>query len=223
MKRAYVAALVFILAVGVAVVVLLISSPIGEDSRTANAIQAAAVSVALAAAVIAIGAADPSPKEAKASIEVYIPDKDSITHGKANLSRELTMAFEHLPDPFMSYRVYFRIENESGFTLAAPALTFRLPLERRHLHSIASTQIATFNSNLFNSREDMRELQFANTQILSNSNLPYWNDGEQIEIWIRMTLEPKDFKSFDVGISLNAENASGFSTNVKISASSRQP
>jgi hypothetical protein len=158
-----------------------------------------------------------------ANIEVYIPDDDSIKHGKANLSEDLAIAFEHLPDPFTSYRVHFRIKNVSGFTLVAPALTFRLPLEKRHLHSVSSSQVATFNSNLFNARDDMRILQFGNTQVLSNSNLPYWNDGEEIVIWIRMTLEPREFDPFDVGFSLNAENASGYSTRVKISPPSRVP
>ena len=219
MKPGYVVALVVVLLLGIWLILLLISSPLGNDPRTGNAIQVAAVFVALAAAIIALGAADQRQREVRADVQAYVPIEGAISHGKANLTDKLEEAFSHLPDPFTSYKVHFRITNKSGFELVAPTVTFRLPLDRRHLHMLGSTQIATFNSNLFSSQDEIRILEFGDTQVLSNNNLPYWNDGEEITIWIRMSLEPMEFHPFEVGLSVNAQNASGFITSIRISPS----
>jgi len=109
--------------------------------------------------------------------------------------------------------------NKSGFTLNKPTLTFRVPLRRKHPHRGEKEQIwsrRSFNSNLYNSTQELRIFEFADTSILSNSNLPYWNSGEEITIWIRMVLDDSELKPFDVEVSVNCENADGITEKVKI-------
>ena len=69
---------------------------------------------------------------------------------------------------------------------------------------------------LYNSTKELRIFEFADTSILSNSNLPYWNSGEEITIWIRMVLDDSKLEPFDVEVSVNCENAEGFTKRIKI-------
>lgn len=59
-------------------------------------------------------------------------------------------------------------------------------------------------------------LEFGDTCILSNSNLPYWNDKGDIMIWIKMALNDEDLKPFNVDVFINCENADGFTKPIKI-------
>ena len=52
--------------------------------------------------------------------------------------------------------------------------------------------------------------------MLSVSSLPYWNDGDEITIWIRMLLDDGRLEPFTVKISLNAENAEGVTESLSI-------
>ena len=51
----------------------------------------------------------------------------------------------------------------------------------------------------------------------SNSNVPYWNEKEELTIWIRMALGEADFAPFEVTISINCQNAEGITKKVEIS------
>jgi len=95
-------------------------------------------------------------------------------------------------DPVISWQIHFNITNESGFTLEKPVVTFRIPTHKKHPHRSREDRLwsrRTFNSNLYNSREELRTLEFADTSLISNSNLAYGNPDEEIALWIRMVLD----------------------------------
>jgi hypothetical protein len=100
----------------------------------------------------------------------------------------------------------------SGFTWKHPTLTFRIPISNLHPKDDYSGQ--AFNSNIYNSSEEFRQLQFQDTLVLSNSNLPYWNDKDNITFWIRMAMH-KDL-SPSIVVSVNCDNAEGVNQEVKI-------
>jgi hypothetical protein len=99
-------------------------------------------------------------------------------------------------------------------------VTFRLPPAKQHPHEENGKYLrCTFNSNLYNSQDELRILEMANTWILSNSNLPYWNNDEDLIIWIRMALNENEAQSFDVEVSVNCDNADGMTKKVQINPS----
>ena len=183
-------------------------TPLGEDFRLANLIQSIGIFIALVTAVIALSIADPRKKSVKVNIELSTSKLGE--HYKKDLLPDIRSAYQEFPDPIKSYRVEFKITNNSGFTLKKPTLTFRLPIQKQHPFEGR----LTFNSNLFNSQEEIRLLEFADTRILSNSNLPYWNNKDDMTIWIRMFFG--HMESFIVEVSVNCENAEGVTERVKI-------
>jgi len=183
-------------------------TPLGGDTRLTSLIQSISVFIALTTAIIALSVADPRKKSIKVNIELSTNKLGE--HYKKDLLPDLISVYQEFPDPIKSYRVEFKITNNSGFTLRKPTLTFRLPIQKQHPFEGR----LTFNSNLFNSKEEVRLLEFADTRILSNSNLPYWNNKDDMTIWIRMFfghMEP-----FVVEVSINCENAEGITERVKI-------
>jgi hypothetical protein len=171
MKARYIVALAIIILATILFEYLMLAHPMADSPKLGNAIQAAAVFVALLAAIAAIAASDPKPKQVNVGIEPYISTGEAATHSKTELPDSLISAFARLQDTSQSYRVHFRLTNHSGFTPVAPTLTLGLPIDRRHPHRVDGHFVATFNSNLFNSQESLRVLEFGGTQILSNSNL----------------------------------------------------
>lgn len=221
MKTKYLVIIGVLIIVAVVFELLVFFSPLGEYFRLENAIQSAGIFVALLVAVIALSAADPKKKRIRAKIEHFLDKNDQETiyeHSKADLSNDLKKAYQHFPDPIKSYRVQFKVTNTSGFTWKKPTLTFRLPLEKGHPPTEGNKPYSkrTFNSNLFNSQRELRLLEFADTYILSNSNLPYWNDQDDITIWIRMVLDDGKLEPFIVEVSVNCENADGVRNKVEI-------
>jgi hypothetical protein len=193
-----------------------IISPLGSDTRIGNAIQSAAVFVALLAAIIALSVADPKANKIKVIIEQDIDPKNVGRYYKAELPNDLQNKYEDLSDPITSHRVQFKITNTSGFTLKKPTLTFKLPLDKQHPHKVGEHYILSFNSNLFNSQSELRLLEFADNRVLSNSNLPFWNNDDNISIWIRMLLNDGKLEPFMVDVSVNCENAEGVTKSVQI-------
>ncbi|MCQ4574689.1 MAG: hypothetical protein NOU37_05525, partial [Candidatus Brocadiales bacterium] len=51
--------------------------------------------------------------------------------------------------------------------------------------------------------------QYEDTYVLSNTLLPYLNDGQELPIWIRMCLLKEDEKPRKIYIDLNCDNAEG--------------
>ena len=210
----------FLFLVAVVFVYLIVSTPLGECSNIEKAIQSAGIFVALLAAVIALSATDPKIRSVKVNI-VQSVDKAEANIGKYHknkLCEELKKIYQNFPDPIKSHKVQFKMTNVSGFTLKKPTLTFRLPLEKQHPDELG--QFRTFNSNLFSSQRELSLLEFADTCILSNSNLPYWNDQDDITIWIRMLLDDEKLEPFIVEVSINCENAEGITNELKINPKS---
>jgi len=218
MKTKYLIIVIFLILVAVGFELLVLFSPLGEFSRLEKAIQSAGIFVALLAAVIALSAADPKRRSVSVKIEASV-DKGNIGfYPKNELSEDLRKIYKSFHDPVKSNRVQFHMTNISGFALNRPTLTFRLPLEKQHPHKVGETYSArTFNSNLYNSQRDLRLLEFGDTRILSNSNLPYWNNQEEITIWVRMVLDDGKLEPFIVEVSVNCENADGVTNKIKIS------
>jgi hypothetical protein len=191
---------------------------LGEHPNLANAIQAAAIFIALFAAIIALSTANPKKKIVKVTIEHSI-DKMKVEEClKKDLSTELKEVYKDFPDPIRSHQVHFEVSNSSGFSLKRPTLTFKLPLGREHPETKGRSPYTrrTFHSNLFYSRSELRVLDFADTRIISNSNLPYWNDNDKTTIWIRMVLDDGKLEPFNIEVSVNCENAEGVTKKISI-------
>lgn len=216
MKTQYVIIMIVLLLAAVAFELLVFISPLGGDTRLGDAIEGVGVFVALLAVVTALSAVDPKAKPVQVTIEPSVDENHVLTHPKRELPPDLTKPYDNLPDPVKSRRVRFKITNVSGFTLEKPVLTFRLPLQKQHPHKQGQNYGLTFRSNLFNSQRELRLLEFADTRILSNSNLPYWNHGDDITIWIRMVLDAGGLEPFIVEVSVNSENTSGITKRVEI-------
>ena len=212
----------YIITIGVLILLAIIFeyyvifSQFGSDNRIGNAIQSAAVFVALVAALIALSAAAPKVKKVEVRIEQSIDTNNVGSYPKSDLPSDLQTKYKAFPDPITSHRVQFKITNTSGFTLKKPTLMFRLPLEKQHPYKAGRDYVLSFNSNLFNSQSELRLLEFADTRLLSNSNLPFWNNEDDITIWIRMLLNDGKLAPFMVEISVNCENAEGVTKRVRI-------
>jgi len=58
--------------------------------------------------------------------------------------------------------------------------------------------------------------EFADTRIFSNSNLPYWNNKDELTFWVRMIIQNNFSESFDINTSINSDNAEGITKKVTI-------
>lgn len=216
MKTKYIIIVAILILMAIAFEYYVIATPLGSDNRIGNVIQSVAVFVALLSATIALSATDPKAKKVKVTIEQKIDLKKIGYYRKAELPNDFQTKYEGFPDPIESHRVQFKITNTSGFTLKKPILTFKLPLEKQHPHKVRGQYVLTFNSNLFNSQTELRLLEFADTRLLSNSNLPFWNKDDNITIWIRMVLNDGIMEPFIVDVSVNCENAEGVTKPVRV-------
>jgi hypothetical protein len=220
MKTIYKAILVTLIVLAVIFVILIYTLSLGQSSSLENVIQGLGIFVALAAAIIALAGADPKNKQIKATVEI-LSISDKAEYHKNDLPNEIKNYFASLPEVFESHRIHIKITNTSDFTIEKPVLAFRLPIEKQHPHKANGTHFLSFNSNLFNSQSEFRMLEFANTRILSNNNLPYWNPLDEVIIWIRMVLDNKDSQPFNIDISLNGENADGLTQKIKLDPSTK--
>jgi len=219
MKNGYKTILYILFIVVVFLIVLSYFSLLGCDSQAARLIQILSTLVVAFTAMIALSATDPKKDTVKIKIEPSFAQKTE--HRKDEMSDELKHHYEDFPDPVESYRVQFKIDNISGFTLIKPNFAFRVPLNRKHPHRLEGEKLwsrLSFNSNLYNSTQELFMLEFADTCIISNSNLPYWNEKETITLWIRMIPYDKTGKAapYNVEVSVNCENAEGVTQTIKI-------
>ncbi len=217
MKTRYIVSLIGLAVLFAVFLASLAWGPLGSYTWLSSAMQGTAVFVALTASVIALHASDRKLRYAKGTITVSLDPDERRVHKKSQIHRSIENGFASHPDTFTDDRVQFHIRNNSGFTLRDPTLTFRLPLDRQHPHRHTDGNwVVTFNSNLYNSQEDLRILQFGDTAVISNRNLPYWNKDEHFTIWIRMVLDYPNEEPFDISVSLNSENAEGTTVSVPV-------
>jgi len=209
MKRKYIITIGVLIILATVLAYFLIFSQGASDTKISNVIQSVSVFIALIIAVIAMSIADPKVKKANVEVEQSVDENNVNLYVKSDLPSDLQLKYESFPDPITSHRVQFKITNISGFTLKKPTLTFRLPIEKQHPHRVGRSYTLTFNSNIHNPQSEFRLLEFADFCMLSSSNLSYWNNGDEITIWIRMLLNDGQLEPFIVEISLNSENAEG--------------
>lgn len=192
---------------------VIMNTSLGDNERLSKGIAALGSFIALIAAVIALSNADPKKLFIKFKISSIIDETEPwAEYRKEKLSNELKEFFKEAPDPFYSFKVNFKITNTSGITWKHPTITFRLPISNEHPRDDYSG--LAFNSNMYNSTVEVRFLQFEDTLLLSNSNLPYWNNEDSAVFWVRMVI----YKDVDLDVSVNCDNAEGVTKKVKVSA-----
>jgi len=219
-------------------------SPLGRIAKNASIFVPSLA--ALLAAIIALSTTHPPEDKVKVHIcEPYIDktfsrwkvryhDKawtedqgqskpDANEHVKEiNFTKDQKDFYEKCPQPIRSYVVHFRMTNKSGFCLNRPVVTLWVPVEKQTPLEKRGGQDALFEirSNLYNSGADLKVLAMAQEVMVSNSNLPYWPDEKDMTIWIRMVIKNRRRKSdkdeFDVQVSVNCENADGFTDTIHI-------
>ncbi len=218
MKIKYLIIIIILILTAVGFEILLFCSPLGQNPRLEKAIQSVGIFTALLAAIIALSSVDPKKKKIEVATAPLYIEKES-TYEKERITDDLKVWYKDFPDPIRSHQVHFKITNKSDQTLTRPTLTFRIPVDKKHPNKLPKEKTwsrCSFNSNLYNSTQELRIFEFADTSILSNSNLPYWNSEEEITIWIRMVLDDGKLEPFDVEVSVNCENAEGFTKRIKI-------
>ena len=172
---------------------------------------------ALATGVIALGVADKPLRFVKFTVKTEVDPQNIEEYNPADLPDELKRGSDN--NLFHSYRVYFKIKNQSGFTLKRPVITFRLPTDLTPPHKTNDDKwILSYRSNLYNVQVDLRSFQYEDTIVLSNTIVPYLNDDQEHPIWIRMCLLKDDTKCRSVHIDVNCDNAEGATEEVKIIA-----
>jgi len=228
-KRGYII-IVVVLAVLLLFLISYLSfiATLDTDTIFSQSIQIFIGFAAILSAIIALAISDKKDKPINFSLYSYALSRDNIKeHRKSDLVEALKKNFEKFPDIFQSHQVYFKITNKSGFTLKKPTITLRVP--QKYMHPNDNGNGLDIRSNLFNSLLTNQILKFADTIVLSNSNLNYLNDNEMIKIWIQVCLPIDDNKEVKFRVALNADNAGGKTFNVKcnkselLSASENKP
>lgn len=193
-----------------------LSSSTGLHPQLGDLLQGLAIMVALVAGIIALATADPKTKKIIADMEL-----DSLSNcssfSKADLSAELVTKYASYPDPFESCRVNLKFRNRSGITLKKPVITLTLPNERQHpVQGQPPLEKTEFRSNMFTTQHDLKVFTGGQFVILSNSLQPYWNDGDELRMWVRVACKVTGSDSFSLSVSINAENAEGISKSIQI-------
>ena len=201
---------------------IVVRTSFSDESNIAEAIQIVVIFVAIFASfialIIALSVSDPKPKQIKSKISVKKVD-EIRPYDKNDMSEKLKKYFKAYPNDISSYQVHFEITNISGFDLKKPTITIRVPSERKcpnknNRSSKYTKRILT--SDLFSSSQDLKRLEGGDNTILSNSILPFLNDGDVLPFWVRMIINDEFTEKFSVKVSLNSENAEGLTEEVAI-------
>ncbi len=180
------------------------------DSKTeiAEILQLSAIFVALFTSVLAISISDKKKERIGFSMDIFgLKKKGKSDYVLSELDSSIQSHFKKHGDSFSSYQVYFKIRNKSKFNLKRPTVTIRVP--SRLKHPSQDYRNLEFRSNLFNSTNSFQMLEYGDTTIVSNSNLPYLHKNEVLKIWIRMVLNPLDEKKLTFHVALDSENLEG--------------
>lgn len=214
MKPKYYLFLIVLLSILLALIVML-RGHLEFSSWITTSATIGATFAALMAGIIALGVGDKPLRFVKFTVKVEVDRQKVEEYNPADLPNELKRDSDD--NPFHSYRVYFKIRNQSGFTLKRPVITFRLPTDLTHPHKTRDDKwIPYYRSNLYNVQIDLRSFQYEDTIVLSNTILPYLNEDQELPIWIRMCLLKDDTKCRDVYVDVNCDNAEGATKKVKI-------
>jgi len=169
----------------------------------------------LTTGVIALGVTDKPLRFVRFTVKIEMYAQHIEKYNPTDLPNGLKRGSGN--NPFYSYQVYFKIKNQSKFTLKRPVITFQLPTDFTHPHKINNNKwIPAYRSNLYNVQIDLRSFQYEDIIVLSNTIFPYLNAGQELPIWIRMCLSKDDMRSRQVCINLNCDNAEGTTEKVNI-------
>jgi hypothetical protein len=163
---------------------------------------------ALVTGIMAIAISDKRPNKIDFKYQIF-GNKTKIRepYELDKLSNSIKTRFKKYGEKFYSYQIYFKITNTSDFTLDSPTITIRVPTKVQHPSQDCNS--IELRSNMYNSTQNLQMLEFGNTIVISNSNLPYLNPTEDLKVWIRMLLDEKDESTIHFKISVNAKNAEG--------------
>ena len=220
MKARYILAVVLLVILFFAFEVSLVVSNLSSQLWISQAIAGAGVFVALLAAVIALHSSDRRERRIAAKVVASIDRSKPLIHTWEEIPKPQRAQLTHIQKEFYSEKVNFAITNVSRFTWHKPTLCFHLPLVRQHPHRFErGAWTVGFNSNLYNFQDELRMLKFGDTAVIANSNLPFWNSGDEFLIWIRMALDAGGAQPFEVKVSFNAENAEGITVSGQVDPS----
>lgn len=195
---------------------ILLFCDFSNHPRMTYNIQISSIFIAFFVAIIALHASDKPKQKIKIENEVYANEKKGEYY-KKDFSDKLLEEYTDYPDPVTSHKIFFKITNKSGFTLEQPTLTFKLPSGKKHPNNQNGKFVfKNFNTNLYNSTQDMKMLDTGDSIYISNSNLPFWNNNDTHKFWIRMSIEGPNNNAFKIAISVNANNANGITEEFEI-------
>lgn len=173
---------------------------------------------AIFAVVVALAIADKKRNEVKIKRidEPFIDGKK--VYEKKDLDEKTMSCYKSFP--VISYRVHFKLKNKSGFDLKNPVLTFtNLPKEMQPPYSRGGKPPYSerhFTFNIVRADKRAYSLEVDEKLLISLDGLPYWNKDSEIDSWIRMVFDAGNLDPFDVGVSVNCEDADGTTLKVRI-------
>jgi hypothetical protein len=233
MKTIYKISIFAVLFLFVTLSIFILFTPLGSHDKYKTLIQTATGFIALGAAIVALSSSDKEIKAISANILFDHFDNESLI-----LQRDIQprlIDFEHPGTPIITFKVHFKLKNTTGFSLIKPFFTFKIPKDKRHpikmSHISEMYDNLGFNSNLLNvQKDDLRLIDIGEHIVFSNNILPYWNNNDEISIWIRMaeqvtiessngSFESKSGNPFDVEVSINCDNADGITKIIRIDPS----
>lgn len=233
MRTIYKLAIVSLIAVAIWLGIRINSGLFGDTNKTDkfnHILQTAGLFIALGSGIIALSSADRKAKRIDVDIRVSIADEKPENYPGEIFPKDIKDFYGRSPSEVYTYKVFFKFKNLSGFTLAKPTLVFRLPIKNQHPYRLrveSPTQypglLPTYKkwfigyySSLFNSEVEIRMLDFEDAKMISNNNLPFWNDSDVYEIWVKMCLDKNTEMPVKVTVSVNSENAEGITREVEI-------
>ena len=174
----------------------------------ADILSLSAIFVALITGLLAVSISDKKQQIINFTVKIFAnKTKGKTTYQTANLPFDIRSNFQQCGSDFSSYKVYFKITNTSKFALKKPTVTLKIPNSVKHpSQDLKSIEI---RSNLYNSISSLQALEYGNTTVISNSNLPYLHSNETIKIWVRMMLDREDDKKLIFHVALDSDNAEG--------------
>ncbi|MBN2272654.1 MAG: hypothetical protein JXN61_18720 [Sedimentisphaerales bacterium] len=200
-------------------------SLLGCDSQAERLIQILTGLAVAITALVAVSVADPKKDRVQAVVTkpYVIPNIKNWkeTYPKNELTGMAAEFFANFADPITSYKVQFKIENTSSFDWANPIVTFWLPPEKQHPQKKEKEEGNTYselsyNSSIYNVQGDVRKFEMVGAVVISNRNLPYWKQGKHLTFWIKMTLSGEDSNPVDIEVSVDCDNADGYTKTVAL-------
>lgn len=218
MKRGYIGFLIFLFSVFMFYLLFPFFSK--QANQLEYSVKLLSGFAVIAAVVVALAVADRKKESVEMSIEEpYIIDEEKEEYKEGELGGSVKACYKKFP--VTSYRVHFKMKNISGFDLKNPVFTFnKLPIEKQRPYSETGNKSYSTRCFSFSIVRTDKKPHFlvvdGKYHLISIDGLPYWNNGSEIDHWIRMVLDSGGLEQFDVEVSVNCENADGQTQKVTI-------